>query len=228
MILFIVAVFSGCTKEPTAADTAQAFWDAVISNDIEQVKALSAKGTLEDPSLLDNSKNAVAEVRIGDTVEDGSGTRVATVLIGEPDDSGKSTELSVNTAMVKENEIWKVDAQTTVNNLIAKSINAMMLNMSDSFENIGEQVSKSLSSGIQEFMKEMNKSLPEVQKGLEQLQDEETMQNLGQSLGRVFSQGIQQLMGDLNKGMEELSKEMEKESQRIQQESAPQKPVENI
>lgn len=230
IILVILAMMfiSACSKEPSAADTAQAFWDAVVANDMEQIKTLSAPGTLKDPSLLDNSKNAVTSAVIGDTVEDGAGTRVATTLIGEKNTDGKATELAVNTVMLKVNEEWKVDAGKTIDNLLAKSINAMMLNMSSNFENIGEQVSKSLSTGVQEFMKEMNKSLPQVQEGLEQLQNEEAMQNLGQSLGRVFSEGIQQLMGDLNKGLEDLSNELEKESQRIQQPDTPQKPVENI
>lgn len=214
-------LFTGCSNEPTAADIAQGFWDAVVANDQEQMKALSAKGTLPNPTLLDNSENSVVSVLIGDTIEDGQGTRVATTLIGKKDEQGIATELAVNTVMVKENEAWKVDAQRTIDNLLAKSINAMMMNMSENFENIGEQLSQSLSSGVQEFMKEMNKSMPEVQKGLEALKDEDAMKSIGQSLGQVFSQGIQEIMGELNQSMKQLSDELEKENQRLQQESAP-------
>lgn len=219
LLLACITLLSGCSKEPSAADIAQSFWDAVIANDHEQLQALSAQGTLPDPAVLDNSENSVASAKIGDTVEDSQGTRVATTLIGKVDEKGTATELAVNTAMVKENDIWKVDAQATINNLMAKSINAMLMNMSENFGQIGEQLSKSLSSGVQEFMKEMDKGLPELQKGLNQLQDEETMKDIGQNLGQVFSQGIQQLMGELNQGMKTLSEELEQESQKLQQEA---------
>ncbi len=220
--LMIALALSACSQEPTPPEVTQAFWEAVIANDQEKMKQYIATGTLDDPSILDNSEKSIVAVEVGEATEVNNVTRVKTVLVGKPNDKGEPTRLTIDTVMQRENEAWKVNGQETVNNLIATSVNAMMENVSKSFNQIGEQLSKSLAAGVQEFMGEMNKSLPEVQKGLEQLKDEDAMKDLGQSLGQLFSQGLQQMLGDLNKGMEELSKELEAERKRQEQQKAAQ------
>lgn len=222
--LTIVAVLiSACGQEPTPAEVTQAFWEAVIANDQDKVKQYIASGTLEDPSILDNSEKSITRVEVGETIVSNSTTTyVRTVLVGKENDQGEPTRLKVNTVMAKENEQWKVNGQETVNNLVASSVNAMMENVSKSFDQIGQELTKSLSAGVQEFMGEMNKSLPEVHKNLNQLKDEDAMKDIGQSLGELFSQGLQQMLGDLNKGMEDLSKQLEEERKKQAAEKAAQ------
>ena len=138
--------------------------------------------------------------------------RVATTLHGQAED-GKQTTFSTTTVLVKHGEVWEVEGKETVNTLMAQALESMVDNLGKNIGDLGKQISDSLSKGVQEFSREMNKSLPKINEQLQRLQESDKFKELGSQLGKAVTDGLKQFTDEMEKGLEELANELEKSTE---------------
>lgn len=215
-LLLASVLFSGCAHQAPPEEVAKNFWQAVVANDLETAKSLVAKDSLQNPDLLGNKDEMLKSVEIGTATTNESSAEVATTLIGMNNDA--ETRLPITTFLVKEDEAWKVDGQQSVNALVASSVNQMMSGMTGDLSAIGEELSKSITSGLQEFMGAFSKELPTLRQELNKLSDEEKTRDVGRQLGELFSQGLSEAIKEFNSSLETLGQELENSNKQ----SAPQ------
>ena len=208
LLLFAIAGLQACAHQATPEEVARSFWDAVVNNDQDGMRKHAARGSLQDPSLLDNSEKMLSAVEIGASrIQDGTAT-VETTLIGHRNEN--ETRLPVTTSLLLEDEQWKVNGQESINALIATSVNLMMSDMTQDLSAMGQQLSESLSSGLQEFLGAFSKQAPDLKKELEKLTDGKKAQEIGEKMGTLFSRGLNDVLQEFNKGLDELSRELDK------------------
>jgi hypothetical protein len=208
LVFFTIAGLQACAQQATPEEVAQQFWDAVVSNNKDAIKKYSAKGSLKDPSLLDNSEKMLTAVEIGKAQIHQNKATIETILINQQDE--KETRLPVTTSLLLEDEQWKVNGQESINALVATSMNLMMSDITEDLSVMGQQLNESISTGLQEFLSAFNKEVPTLKKELEKLSDEKQAQEIGQKMGALFSKGLNEVLQEFNKGLEDLSQELNK------------------
>lgn len=207
LVFLTIAGIQACAQQATPEEVAQSFWDAVISNDKDVMQKHVVKGSLENPSLLDNSDKMLSAVEMGEAlIKDGKAT-IETILINNQGD--KETRLPLTTSLQLEDEQWKVNGQESINALVATSMNLMMSNMTQDLSAMGQQLNDSISTGLQEFLSAFNKEIPTLKQELEKFSDKEKAQEIGQKMGALFSKGLNDVLQEFNKGLEELSQELD-------------------
>ena len=207
LIALTITGIQACARQATPEEVAQSFWNAVVSNDVDRMRKLAAKGSLENPSLLDNSDKMLTAVEIGPVQIHAGKATVETILINDQD--GKETRLPLTTSLLLEDEQWKVNGQESINALVATSMNLMMSNMTKDLSAMGQQLNETISTGLQEFLSAFNKEVPTLKKELEKLSDEKKAQEIGQKMGALFSQGLNDVLQEFNQGLEALSQELD-------------------
>ncbi len=208
LLALVIALLSACAGRQTPEDVSSRFWNAVVNNDQKAIGKYVAKQSLPDPGLLSNKDKMLKSVEVQDATIEGDHARVPTVLIGER--NGKQTRLPVTTFLVREDGQWKVDGQRSVNALVAASVNLMMNDISGNVAELGQALSNSISSGLEEFIGALNRQVPAIRKELSELSDQEKTREIGRKLGQLFSQGLGQALQELNKGLDDLSRELDK------------------
>ncbi|MGF1546054.1 MAG: hypothetical protein ACFCUG_01855 [Thiotrichales bacterium] len=209
-LLSLVGLFvGGCSHQPASPEeVTREFWTAVIANDAERMRQVTAKDTLKDPKLISNQDGMLKSVEIGASEVTDVGARVATTLVGgEP---GKETRLPISTQLVREDQHWKVHGQRSVDALVTASVQLMANQVSDNLAHLGQDLTRSVTTGLQSFMQALNQELPQLKQQLEALSDEQKSQQLGSQLGQLFAQGIKEALREFNQGMEEISNELQR------------------
>ncbi|MGF1644016.1 MAG: hypothetical protein ACFCUJ_10250 [Thiotrichales bacterium] len=208
-LVLLGALLAGCSHQPaTPEEVTRDFWNAVIENNAERMQQLVAKDSLKDPRLLSNHDRKLRAVEIGTAEKTEISAQVATTLVGgEP---GKETRLPISTQLVRENQQWRVHGQRSVDALVTASVQLMASQVSDNLANIGQDLSRSVTTGIESFMQSLNQELPQLKQQLEALSDEQKSQQLGSQLGVLFAQGIKEALREFNQGMEELGQELKR------------------
>ncbi|RUM93925.1 MAG: hypothetical protein DSZ28_05845 [Thiothrix sp.] len=208
LVFLAIAGIQACAQQATPEEVAQSFWNAVVSNDKDGMQKYVAKGSLENPSLLDNTDKMLSTVEIGQAlIKDGKAT-IETVLINHEND--KETRLPITTSLSLENDQWKVNGQESINALVATSMNLMMSDMTKDLSALGQQLNDSISTGLQEFLSAFNREVPTLKQELDKFSDKEKAQEIGQKMGTLFSQGLNNVLQEFNKGLDELSQELDK------------------
>jgi len=196
-----------CAQQATPEEVAQSFWEAVVSNDKEAMQELVAKGSLDNPSLLDNTDKMLSSVEVKEAVIKDDKATIETILINNQDD--KETRLPITTSLLLEDNQWKVNGQESINALVTTSMNLMMSDMTKDFSAMGQQLNETISTGLQEFLSAFNKEVPTLKKELERLSDKKKAQEIGQQMGALFSKGLNDVLQEFNKGLDELSRELD-------------------
>jgi len=205
----IVLGLTACNKQANPEAVTRMFWEAVIKNDLETMKQLATAESVQSLEALHNTDQDLKSIEVGKATIDGKIARVATTLHGQTED-GQQTTFSTTTVLVKHGEIWEVEGEETVNTLMAQALESMVENLGKNIGDLGKQLSDALSKGVQNFSQEMNKSLPEINKQLQRLQESDKFKELGSQLGKAVTDGLKQFTDEMEKGLEELAKELEK------------------
>ncbi len=196
-----------CAQQATPEEVAQSFWEAVVNNDKEAMQKLVAKGSLDNPSLLDNTDKMLSAVEVKEAVIKDDKATIETILINNQDD--KETRLPITTSLLLEDKQWKVNGQESINALVTTSMNLMMSDMTKDFSAMGKQLNETISTGLQEFLAAFNKEVPTLKKELERFSDKKKAQEIGQQMGALFSKGLNDVLQEFNKGLDELSQELD-------------------
>lgn len=166
----LLVLLSGCQAVLTPEQAAYAFWEAMAAGDIDSAREYA---TQETQHLVTKQQNLEgASLKTGTVLIDGPNARVSTIITLKKIESEKV--LSFDTVLSKENDLWKVDYQRTLNNLsilpfgdifkslraIGETINKELEQQIPLFENQIRSFSDELIKQLDEFRRKLEKSLP--------------------------------------------------------------------
>lgn len=165
-LLSLLFLLCGCQAVLTPEQVTTAFWQAMADGNIDSARKYA---TQETQYLVTKQQNLEdATVTTGTIVIDGSNAMVSTVMTLAKPESNKV--LSFDTVLLKENDLWKVDYQRTLNNLL----NLPFGDIFKSLRAIGETLNKELEQQIplfeqqiKSFSEELIRQLDEFRRQLE-------------------------------------------------------------
>ncbi|HEY8038009.1 MAG TPA: hypothetical protein VIF37_20745 [Methylobacter sp.] len=146
-LLSLLFLLSGCQTVSTPEQVTTAFWEAMAEGNLDSARKYA---TQETQYLVTKQQNLEdATVKTGAILIDGSNATVSTVMTLKKPESNK--DLSFDTVLLKENDLWKVDYQRTLNNLL----NLPFGDIFKSLRAIGETLNKELEQQIPLFEKQI-------------------------------------------------------------------------
>lgn len=171
----------GCSQSLTPSDVAERFWRAVVAGQPAKMRRYVRQA---DRQQLDQNAEIlpVATYSFGRVLIDGDNASIETRIVL---DSDTPVPLNIETRLVREDELWRVDYETTVNEISAQSD---LANVIGKIGAIGE----SLKRGIEQSVDEMNQALPAIEQELSRLESE-----------------IKQAMPELRDKLEAFSRKLE-------------------
>lgn len=216
--LAILLILSACTQKLTPEEVTHGFWQAVVNNDLETARKLTTKASRKGLDLLDNNEKKLKAVEVGTATITGDTSTVPTTLIG--DRSGSETRIKLTTYLSKEEQVWRVDGDKTVNALMTSSLQTMLQSLTGDLTEVGDALNTTITTGLQEFLGSLQQSVPEIKQELNKLTDEDKARDLGQELGALFSQGLRNAMQEFSKGLDSLDKELKNKAPQSSEQQA--------
>lgn len=159
-LLTLLLLLSGCQAALTPEQVATAFWVAMAEGNLDSAREYATQETRHLVTKQQNLEEAT--VKTGAILIDGSNATVATVMtLKKPEDNNV---LSFDTVLLKENDLWKVDYQRTLNNLS----NLPFGDIFKSLRAIGETINKELEQQIPLFEKQIKSFSDELIRQLDE------------------------------------------------------------
>ncbi|PPK70743.1 uncharacterized protein DUF4878 [Methylobacter tundripaludum] len=159
-LLTLLLLLSGCQAALTPEQVATAFWVAMAEGNLDSAREYATQETRHLVTKQQNLEEAT--VKTGAILIDGSNATVATVMTLKKPENNK--ELSFDTVLSKENDLWKVDYQRTLNNLS----NLPFGDIFKSLRAIGETINKELEQQIPLFEKQIKSFSDELIRQLDE------------------------------------------------------------
>lgn len=158
--LSLLFLLSGCQAALTPEQVTTAFWVAMAESNLGSAREYATQGTQHLVTKQQNLEEAT--VKTGTILIDGSNATVATVMTLKKTQDNKA--LSFDTVLLKENDLWKVDYQRTLNNLS----NLPFGDIFKSLQAIGETINKELEQQIPLFEKQIKSFSEELIRQLDE------------------------------------------------------------
>lgn len=159
-LLTLLLLLSGCQAALTPEQVATAFWVAMAEGNLDSAREYATQETRHLVTKQQNLEEAT--VKTGAILIDGTNATVATVMTLKKPENNK--ELSFDTVLSKENDLWKVDYQRTLNNLS----NLPFGDIFKSLRAIGETINKELEQQIPLFEKQIKSFSDELIRQLDE------------------------------------------------------------
>lgn len=153
---------SACQTPQTPEEVTSAFWTALIQADIEDAKRHATENSRHLVTKDETKENA--DFQTGQIVINDQTAAVETIMT----ENGKT--FSFNTALLKENNLWKVDYQQTLMNMSAVPFNGIFRNLDEIAENLNKKLEEQMplfEKQIESFGEELNRKLDEFGRYLE-------------------------------------------------------------
>lgn len=146
-------------EKPVTADSqlavAKGFWDAMNAKDIQAVRLYATKESADKLQAKDTNAPANCKVTFGDIKIEDDKTTIETAM--QANDGTTEFNVQMQTILVKEEGMWKVDAEQTMMSMFGGAMGEMM-----------KGLGKALEEGFKKGFEEMGKSMAEgMQKGVE-------------------------------------------------------------
>lgn len=189
-LLFATLILSGCFSPKSPQDVTREFWEAVITQNVNNVIKYS---TLVDASSYDsfNEKWDGYQLVLGKIVIDANQANVETKF--SKIDNNNENQRKLNTYLIKQDDEWKVDYVHT-----AKSMNGDVFGQFlGQLDVLGKKLSDTLKDSSNKFSIEMKR-----------LEDE--LKIFAQSTSDEANKIIEQHGAELKKSIEELAKSIER------------------
>ena len=162
----LLFMLSGCQTVATPEQVTLEFWEAMAQGNLESARK---HATQETQHLVTKQQNLEgASLKTGEVVIDGPNATVSTIMTLKKPESNKP--LSFNTVLLKQNDLWKVDYQQTLNNLSVLPFGELF----KSLRAIGDVINKELEQQvplfekqIKSFSEELIRQLDEFRRNLE-------------------------------------------------------------
>lgn len=159
-LLSLLFMLSGCQAVLPPEQVTTVFWEAMAEGNLDSARKYA---TQETQYLVTKQQNLEeATVKTGVILIDGSNATVATVMTLKKPENNK--DLSFDTVLLKENDLWKVDYQRTLNNLS----NLPFGDIFKSLRAIGETINKELEQQIPLFEKQIKSFSEELIRQLDE------------------------------------------------------------
>ncbi|NOG82991.1 MAG: hypothetical protein EX341_16695 [Candidatus Scalindua sp. SCAELEC01] len=192
--LFLVStlLISGCLEPKPPQEIARCFWDAVEAKETDtahKYTTISSYGTID---LLEE-RFTITNIRFGKILIDGDKTTIETT-IQILRDSSDGDNVPIQTILVKEKGLWKVDyAQTKATLSLQFSFEEMLNNIRLFGNNFSENIEKSL--------EELKHNMPEIEKKLDELST---------TAAEKIREAWEQYLPEIKKKVEEFGTALEK------------------
>lgn len=159
LLLLPLLLLSACSEKFTPQQVAEKFWAAVESRDVQTIKKLTAEGTISNGDI---SKHLlpIRNVTYGRTIIDGGNATVETEVEVMSD---KPLRVPLDTKLVMQDEIWRVDYNSTVAAVRTESSLASLL---DKLRIFSGEMKDQVNDSIHEFEKKM----PEIERKLNEVE----------------------------------------------------------
>jgi hypothetical protein len=162
----LLFMLSGCQVVLSPEQVTLAFWEAMAQSNLESARK---HATQETQHLVTKQQNLEgASIKTGEVVINGTNATVSTIMTLKKPENNKL--LSFNTVLLKENDLWKVDYQKTLNNLSILPFGELF----NSLRAIGDTINKELEQQIplfekqiKSFSEELIRQLDEFRRNLE-------------------------------------------------------------
>lgn len=168
-VLLLSVYLSGCifsSESQQARETAEAFWQAVLDEDMDKAKDLVTWESTQYLQFLHNKSLAAQRFETGEIRVEETTAEVATLLYG-----GEKGDMPIplRTVMIRGKDEWQVDVQKTMGSMVSGAMGAVADQLSDFME----EGLKGLDQALTESVNELNQSL---QQGVEELRKDLTPQ----------------------------------------------------
>ncbi len=166
-LLFILFALSGCESAQTPDQVTRSFWTALIDNDLTTAEIYV---TGDSRALLASSPHDfsnITSIDTGKVIIDGNISSVETILNSE-DTSLRPRPFE--TALVIENEIWRIDYRRTLQNMTGTVFDGFfksLQNLGEKFQNQFEKQLPLLEKELESFGEQLEKQLEEFGRQLE-------------------------------------------------------------
>lgn len=145
--LSLLLLLNGCQAVLTPEQVTAEFWRAMANGNIDSARQYATQETQHLVAKQQNLEGAT--LKTGTILIDGSHATVATIMtLKKPEDD---RILSFDTVLLKENAVWKVDYQQTLNNFLKLPFGEIF----KSLRAIGETLNKELEQQIPFFEKQI-------------------------------------------------------------------------
>ncbi|MGZ8225220.1 MAG: hypothetical protein ACXWT3_01115 [Methylococcaceae bacterium] len=156
----LLFLLSGCQAVLTPEQVTTAFWEAMAKGHLDTAKKYA---TQETQYLVTKQQNLEdAALKTGEALIDGSSATVLTIMTLKKPENNKV--LSFETVLLKDNDLWKVDYQRTLNNLLSLPFRDIF----KSLRAIGETLNKELEQQIPLFEKQIKSFSEELIRQLDE------------------------------------------------------------
>lgn len=205
-LFLITLILTGCFKPESPQDVTQVFWEAVITQNVDDVIEYS---TLLDAKSFDSFKKNWKgyQLVIGKIMIDGNQAEVETQLsrITDTDEN----EQRLTTYLVKQDGQWKVDYVRT-----AKSINGHSFShFLGQLDELGKKLSDTLKDSSEKFNVEMQRLEREL-KNLAQSSGDEA-KNIIKQYGRELKQNLKELADSIDRALKEHKDDLSEDDKRV-------------
>ena len=166
-LLLLAVAITGCEPVKTPEQVTLAFWRALSEVDLPEAESYlseDSRGILT-PSSLPAIKNASIET--GRIIIDGNRATVKTQIRQE---NSTGSIPAFQTALVQENEHWKIDYKQTLNNISGNVFGGFFKSLENIGNKLNEQLEKQLpiiEKGFDAFGKELEKQVDEFGRQLD-------------------------------------------------------------
>lgn len=151
------------SKNQDAREVANAFWTAVLKEDMEQVKTLVTWESTQYLSLLQSKKLSIRRFETGEMKIENGLAEVATVLYsGEKGD----VPIPLRTILSLKDNKWLVEVQKTLGTMVSGAMGAVVDQLNSFMQEGLKGLDSQLSESLDKLGKSLEKNLEDLQKGL--------------------------------------------------------------
>ncbi len=162
----LLFLLSGCQAVSTPKEVTTAFWQAMADGNLDSARQYATQETQDLVTKQQHVKDAT--VKTGVVSIDGSNATVSTILtLKKPQNI---EDLSFDTVLLIENDLWKVDYQRTLNNLLSLPFADIFKTLRAIGDILNQQLKQQMpliEEQIKSFSEELIKQLDEFRRQLE-------------------------------------------------------------
>ena len=160
-----MTLVTGCmsSEEQQARETANAFWQAVLSQDMEAAKQQVTWESAQYLKFLNSQQIDAQRFETGELLITDGVAEVATVLYGgEKGD----IEVPVRTVLIRYENAWLVDVQKTMGSMVSGTMSSIVEQLNDFMQDGLKDLDNTLSNRLDELGKSLEQGLDGLQKEL--------------------------------------------------------------
>lgn len=212
LVLLVASTVSACSSTPlTPSQTAQHFWSAAISGDLQSAKEFSTSDSApEVKKLQDEFTNA--SVSFGKVNIEPNQARIDTVLTINSDKPDEKVATNFETFLDKQDRDWKVNYPATKKSLENARQKKGLSKLTEDLRKFGSDISGQMEGVI----KHWEEVTPEIKKDLEELGNsvQNQLQDSIDKHGPELQKKLQDFTESLDDAIKDLQKSMPKEKRK--------------